>query len=260
MTKKTEAAALAVIENFDLPVLSDDMAAAMAEELDGLQLSFPRVKIPSGGGLAFEVPGDDPENPNTEKEIVGVIVDHHPVNAYWADKYAGGNNPPDCSSMDAKFGVDQDGNRKPCNSCPMNEWGTAEDGRGKACKNMHRVYILREGEMLPLLLTLPPTSLKNISDYLGLRIVSKGLRSYGVVSKVSLKKAQNAGGINYSQAVFALAGKLAPAQVSAMAEYSQGIKVLTRLLAVGADEYAQTAGGDDDIDYGDGDDDSEVPF
>jgi len=139
-TKKNEAA-LAVIENFELPVLSDDMGQALAEEMDGLTLSFPRVKIPSGGGLAFEVPGDDPENPDTEKEIVGVIVDHHPVNAYWADKYAGANNPPDCASMDGKIGVDQDGNRQPCNSCQLNEWGTADDGRGKACKNTHRVYI-----------------------------------------------------------------------------------------------------------------------
>lgn len=259
MTKKTEAAALAVIENFELPAVSGNMGAAMAEEMEGLQLSFPRVKIPSGGGLAFEVPGDDPENPDTEKEIIGVIVDHHPVNAYWQDKYSGANNPPDCSSMDGKVGMDQDGNRKPCNSCPMNEWGTAEDGRGKACKNMHRVYILREGEMLPLLLTLPPTSLKNLSDYIALRVVSKGMRSYGVVTKVSLKKAQNAGGINYSQAVFALAGKLAPAQAAAMAEYSKGIKVLTRQLAVDADEYIQPAGGDDDnVDYGDSDD--EIPF
>ena len=247
MTKKTEAAALAVIENFELPAVSGNMGAAMAEEMEGLQLSFPRVKIPSGGGLAFEVPGDDPENPDAEKELVGVIVDHHPVNAYWAERYSGANNPPDCASMDGKIGVDQDGNRKPCNSCPMNEWGTAEDGRGKACKNMHRVYILREGEMLPLLLTLPPTSLKNLSDYIALRVVSKGMRSYGVVTKVSLKKAQNAGGINYSQAVFALAGKLAPAQAAAMAEYSKGIKVLTRQLAVDADEYIQPAGGDDDV-------------
>jgi hypothetical protein len=258
MTKKTEAAALAVIENFELPVLSDDMAAAMAEELDGLQLSFPRVKIPSGGGLAFEVPGDDPENPDTEKEIIGVIVDHHPVNAYWADKYAGANNPPDCSSMDGKVGMDQDGNRKPCNSCPMNEWGTAEEGRGKACKNMHRVYILREGEMLPLLLTLPPTSLKNLSDYLGLRVITKGLRSYGAITKVSLKKAQNAGGINYSQAVFALAGKLSPEQTKAMAEYSQGIRTITRQLAIQADEYEQTGTSDAGIDYGASDD--EIPF
>jgi len=247
MTKKTEAAALAVIENFELPVLSDDMGQALAEEMEGLQLSFPRVKIPSGGGLAFEIPGDDPENPDTEKEIVGVIVDHHPVNAYWADKYAGANNPPDCSSMDGKVGMDQDGNRKPCNSCPMNEWGTAEDGRGKACKNMHRVYILREGEMLPLLLTLPPTSLKNLSDYIALRIVSKGMRSYGVVTKVSLKKAQNAGGINYSQAVFSLAGKLAPAQVTAMADYSLGIKSMTRQLSVGDEGFIEAAAGEDDV-------------
>lgn len=257
MTKKTEAAALAVIENFELPALNDDMAAAMAEELDGLQLSFPRVKIPSGGGLAFEVPGDDPENPDTEKEIIGVIVDHHPVNAYWADKYAGGNNPPDCSSMDGKVGVNSDGNRRPCNSCPMNEWGTAEDGRGKACKNMHRVYILREGEMLPLLLTLPPTSLKNLSDYLGLRVVSKGLRSYGVVTKVSLKKAQNANGINYSQAVFTLAGRLSPEQTKAMAEYSQAIKSITRQLAVQADEYMQASESETNI-YSSSEDD--IPF
>ena len=156
--------------------------------------------------------------------------------------------------MDGKVGMDQDGNRKPCNSCPMNEWGTAEDERGKACKNMHRLYIIREGEMLPLLLTLPPTSLKNLSDYIALRIVSKGMRSYGVVTKVSLKKAQNAGGINYSQAVFSLAGKLSPEQTKAMAEYSQGIRSITRQLAVGAEEYKQTGTSDAGIDYGASDD------
>jgi hypothetical protein len=261
-TKRKESTALAIIENFELPVLNEDIGQAMAEEMDGLQLSFPRVKIPSGGGLAFEVPGDDPENPDAEKEIIGVIVDHHPVNAYWQNKYSGGNNPPDCSSMDGKVGVDGSGNRKPCNTCPLNEWGSDEDSRGKACKNMHRVYILREGEMLPLLLTLPPTSLKNIADYLAMRIVSRGMRSYGVITKISLKKAQNSDGINYSQAVFALAGKLSPEQTGAMAEYTKGIKVLTRQLAIEADEYmqtTQTASNNDDI-YCAPDDDDDVPF
>jgi len=243
MAKNNEVAKV----DYSLPAVGGAMGEAFAEEMDGLTLSFPRVKIPSGGGLAFEVPGDDPENPDAVKELVGVIVDHHPVNAYWADKYAGANNPPDCASIDGKVGVDLDGNRKPCNSCPMNEWGTAEDGRGKACKNMHRVYILREGEMLPLLLTLPPTSLKNLSDYIALRIVSKGMRSYGVVTKVSLKKAQNAGGINYSQAVFSLAGKLAPAQVTAMADYSLGIKSMTRQLSVGDEGFIEAAAGEDDV-------------
>ena len=254
MAKNNEVAKV----DYSLPAVGGAMGEAFAEEMDGLTLSFPRVKIPSGGGLAFEVPGDDPENPDAEKELVGVIVDHHPVNAYWADKYSGANNAPDCASMDGKVGVDLDGNRKPCNSCPMNAWGTAEDGRGKACKNMRRLYILRDGESLPLLLTLPPTSLKNVSDYLGLRIVAKGFRSYGVITKVTLKKAQNAGGINYSQAVFSLAGKLSPEQTKAMAEYSQGIRSITRQLAIQVDEYGQTGTSDAGIDYGASDD--EIPF
>ena len=30
----------------------------------------------------------------------------NPVNAYWANKFAGGNEQPDCSSFDGKQGVD----------------------------------------------------------------------------------------------------------------------------------------------------------
>lgn len=258
---KKENTALAIIEKFELPALNDNMAAAMSDELDGLPLTFPRVRIPSGGGLTFEIPGDDPENPDTEREIVGVIVDHHPVNVYWSDKYAGLNNPPDCSSMDGKIGITIEGVRKACNSCPLNNWGTAEDGRGKACKNMRRIYILREGEVLPLLLTLPPTSLKPFADYMGPRVVAKNLRSFEVVTRISLKKVQNANGINYSQAVFSLVGKLSPEQAKAMAEYSKQLKAITRKLAIEADEYIQPL-SDDDIDHDrdENNDDEEVPF
>ena len=92
------------MEQVNLPALNDDLAEVIAEEMDGLSIEFDRVKIPSGGGLAFEVPGDDPDEPDMKKEIVGVIVDQHAVNAYWAVKYSGQNNPPDCSSMDGKVG------------------------------------------------------------------------------------------------------------------------------------------------------------
>ena len=34
----------------------------LAEELDGLTPTFERIKIPAGGGLAYEVPGDAPED------------------------------------------------------------------------------------------------------------------------------------------------------------------------------------------------------
>ena len=233
---------LTVVEQVNLPALNDDLAEVIAEEMDGLSIEFDRVKIPSGGGLAFEVPGDDPDEPDMKKEIVGVIVDQHAVNAYWAVKYSGQNNPPDCSSMDGKEGVTSDGVKKPCNSCPYNEWGSDEDGKSKACKNMRRVYILPEGEMFPLLLTLPPTSLKNFSNYLAKRVIAKGRRSYNVLTKVSLKKAVSSGGITYSQASFSLAGVLSEEDAKKMEEYSRGIKVITRKLKVASDEYTETEG------------------
>lgn len=234
MAKNTEGnTALAVQENeYLLPALNN-IGEAMAEEMDGLQLTFDRVKIPSGGGVAFEVPGDDPDSPDTEKELIGVIVDHHPVNAYWAVKYDGANNPPDCSSMDGKVGTGDPGGS--CKACPYNQFGS--DGNGKACKNMHRVYVLRDGETFPLLLTLPPTSLKNFADFLGKRVVGKGLRSYAVKVKVTLKKATNSTGITYSQAVFALVERLTPEAADQARSYSNGIKAITRNLAVADDEY-----------------------
>ena len=46
--------------NFDLVTLEGALAEAIAEEMDGLgTVPFDRVKIPSGGGLAFEIPGED---------------------------------------------------------------------------------------------------------------------------------------------------------------------------------------------------------
>lgn len=40
-----------------------------SEELDGLRPSFERIKIPAGGGISYEVPGDDPDSPDTVKEF-----------------------------------------------------------------------------------------------------------------------------------------------------------------------------------------------
>ena len=65
-----------------------------ADELDGLTPSFERIKIPAGGGLAFEVPGNDPESPDSVKEFKAVILYHHPINCYYKEEYTGGSMPP----------------------------------------------------------------------------------------------------------------------------------------------------------------------
>ena len=224
-------------DNFMILSMDTDIAQAMSEEMDGLQIDFDRVKIPTGGGLAFEVPGDDPDSPDMEKELIGVIIDHHPVNAYWENKFEGQNNPPNCSSMDGRQGFNSEtGEIRNCKTCPLNQFGSADDGRGKACKNMHRVYLLRSGEMFPLLITLPPTSIKPLSNYIAKRVLAKGKRTTDVITKISLKKAQNSSGITYSQVQFAKVDDLNAEVAEQIKQFSQGIKAITRQVQIEQDE------------------------
>lgn len=226
--------AIAVMEKFTVPALPDKENVAV--EMDGLPFDFERVKIPSGGGLAFEVPGDDDDTPDMAREITGVIVHHHPTNAYWAEDYTGANNPPDCSSLDGKFGEGNPGG--PCAACQYNQWGSDPNGGGgKACKNMHRIYVLREGEMFPLLVTLPPTSLKNFGRYVSRRVLQRGLLTHKVVTDIALKKATSSGGISYSQASFKMAGILPDEVAAGMKQYGDFVKKTSLEIAVDADDY-----------------------
>ena len=74
-----------------------NMNESMAEELEGLEGGFDRVKIPSGGATMFELPGDEADEPEMVKEFSAVILHHHPVLQYYKEKYTGGSNPPDCA-------------------------------------------------------------------------------------------------------------------------------------------------------------------
>lgn len=218
---------------FQPPTNLAEVQAGLAEEMQGLEIEFDRVKIPSGGGVAFEVPGDNPDSPDVAKELVGVIVDHHPVNARWESKFDGQSNPPVCSSMDGMVGVGIPGGN--CKTCPYNQYGSDDEGSGKGCKNMHRVYILRDGDVFPMLVTLPPTSIKPFSGFLAKRVLTKGHRSYGVVTKITLKKEKSKTGIEYAEAQFAVTGKLEPEHVEQMRVYSESIKSATRKVEIMSD-------------------------
>ena len=58
--------------------------------------------------------------------------------------------------------------------------------------------------------------------------MTKGLRSYGVVTKLTLKKATNNTGITYSQLQFSLSEKLTPEQTEIMKSYGESIRTVTR--------------------------------
>ena len=225
-----------VAENKELSYgVGINLSEVFAEEMDGLTPSFDRIKIPAGGGIAYEVPGDDPESPDTVKEFKGVILYHHPVHSYYVEKYTGGNNPPDCGSMDGHVGIDTEtGEIKECAECPFNKFGSGENG-AKACKQKRRIYLLRENEALPTLLSLPTGSLAEFSKYV-MRLLSKGKKTNSVVTKFTLKKAQNSGGINYSQAVLTVDRNLTEEESVNIGRMSEQVKVLAGRVAVESEE------------------------
>ena len=212
-----------------LALANADLGAMMAEELDGLDAGFERIKVPSGGGIMFEVPGEDGD-PEAVKEFSAVILHHHPLHAYYATKYTGGNQPPDCCSFDGVTGEGEPGG--PCRKCPLNQFGSGENG-AKACKNRRRIYVLREGEIFPLLLSLPTGSLQEFTRYIK-RLLSKGRKSNAVVTRFTLRKATNAGGVVYSQAQFAVDCPLSPEEHVLIEKLSEQVKAYAR--RVGFDE------------------------
>ena len=78
-----------------------------------------------------------------------------------------------------------------------------------------------------MLLSLPTGSLKEFSRYIK-RLLSKGKKSGSVVTKFSLKKAINSGGISYSQAQFTLDRPLTAQELPLIEQLAQQVKVYSQ--------------------------------
>lgn len=204
-----------------------NLADALTSELGGMDISFDRVSIPAAGGQAFEVPGEMPGETDMVKEFSGVILFHHPMFTYYRERFSGGNNAPDCGSYDGITGVGDPGGV--CATCPLNQFGSGENG-GKACKNKRRIYVLREGELIPILLVLPTGSMKEFAVYIK-RLLAKGKKSNSVVTKFSLKKVTNASGIAYSQAQFAVDRVLTAEEMPFVQAMSDQVKAFATRVA-----------------------------
>ena len=218
--------------DFMLPTAldSDFSSEDLADDMDGLQLTMQRVKIPGGGNLQFEIRGDDPDNPDYERKLVGVILYHHFANAYWPEGSEYDDNvPPFCQSFDGKQGYGEPGGV--CAACAFNQFGSTANGSGKACKNMRQIYLLRSGEYLPLQLSLPPTSLRPFNDFMNLAFVARRRPSYSAIVEIGLKRAES-GGYTYSVATFRKVRDLDGEDLAAVKSYSMNFKEQVKTLLV----------------------------
>ena len=214
-SEQNEKAVMGFADNKGLAFLQE----AMETEYAGMEFQLDRLRFPSAGATVFEL-GED-ESSEAVKEIEGVIVLHHPAYAYYAEAYQGGHQPPDCCSFDGRMGIGNPGGQ--CRNCHLNQYGSSREGLGKACKNRRMLYVLREGEAFPIMLSVPTGSLKSWQAY-AKHHLSKFRKLSEVVTKISLKKAVNSTGITYSQLTFSTVRLLEDNEKEAIAKVTEQAK------------------------------------
>ncbi len=222
-----------------LPMQQLGTESGVSSEMAGMSATFEHIRIPIGGATLFEMPGEDPEETLPVKEFTAVILHHHPMRAFYEAEYTGGSNPPDCGSFDGILGSGTPGGE--CDRCPLNAFGSGANG-AKACKEKRRLFLLREGDMFPVLLTLPTGSLKEFSRYL-MRILPRYAKSNAVLTRFSLAKAFSKTGIAYSKVQFRLERVLTEKEAATISPLVMEVKALGQTMEYGAEpEEHQIAG------------------
>lgn len=209
---------LEIIDHEQYPALLPDTGIEMLSEVlaenigeGGLQLrNLVRVPMPAAGSTAWEIP--DPLTGQTEmtQEIIGTWAFWQTARVYWIPTADGSltGEPPDCSSADGKvpvpgglFAADgENAARNPagrCATCPMSKWGSSTKGKGQACAERKLLFINRPGELLPLYISAPPTSLDPLTAFM-IPLSMRHMRHYSsFVFGLSLTK-QEKNGNKYS--------------------------------------------------------------
>lgn len=101
----------------------------------------------------------------------GVILYTKESNVFYAKRFMpGSKEQPTCFSPDGKKPTTNPPIHPTCHDCPNNQFGSAKEGEGKACKNTRPVFVLTKTEdgfsVIPKVLRIPPTSLTSIRQHI----------------------------------------------------------------------------------------------
>lgn len=170
--------------------LVDKFGANNVDDLITSGGSYPVVSI-KGKVWTIKAEGEEIPLLNDEGEpmqsIVVVLVrsSDKMTKNYYAEAYSEGDaESPDCFSHDGIV-PDPAAENPQCDSCvtcPMNQWGSASgDSKGKACSDSKTLAIVPADDLYneslggPMLLRVPPASLKNLSTF------ARGMKQKGFV-------------------------------------------------------------------------------
>lgn len=192
------------------------------ENLGGEQLNpfdLDRLKVPAGGGIAWEIPTLTGEV-EIARSIEGIVVYQKNCRGYWPDEYTGAATPPQCSSEDGVVGVGNPGGQ--CALCPMAQFGSSKNN-SQACKAGRLLFLMTKDNILPKIISVPPTSIKPIKKFF-LGLASKSIPYHGCVMSFALAPAVNKGGIKYAQIAPSLVAPLSPSEAALVKVYANTIR------------------------------------
>ena len=260
--KTATTTALATMDTFKIANryegIDPELLAELQDQMEDLDpesgITCRQIKVPSAGGIAYEVQGEDDGDADPMKEVEGVILFTHRLNGYWPGSFGSAKDPkdriPTCASMDGKTGLVQAGDNTgevvTCETCPFNQYGTGTDekgnpSQGKACKNMRRIYLMMDGDPNFYLLTVPPTSIKDVNKQLA-KILASGTPYTSMIVGFTLEKAQNSNGVAYSKVVVKKKGLLPPDAAAQVLKLRNQIKAQYQSMALTLNEYAPAPG------------------
>lgn len=187
------------------------------EELAKFAAEEAAQEKPAGGKFFSTAGGQLSIGGNSVKnnELICVIVDHAYDYTYYEGRYDPDSpTPPKCFALghdekemaphESVVERDQEENDQ-CKGCPMNEWGSAETGKGKACQNRRRLALLPCGSIdkhdnLELIedlshyrkgeigyLRIPVTSLKNYSNYIRELAATEKRPAFAMVTRIFIE-------------------------------------------------------------------------
>jgi len=201
-----------------LIVPTGELTELLAENLGGAGLTpfaLKRIYVPSGGDTYWRVP-DLTGKDAPQALITGIILHNQYFRGNWDTPYGQGEKgPPSCTS----YTLNGEGIGTPggdCVTCQFNQFGSADNGSGKACSEKRFLFLLSPGDFLPIVIQGPATSLKSIFSY-GMELTRKGLRMHQVVTSFTLESEKH-GGYDTSIIKLSASDRLSPEDAEGVAK------------------------------------------
>ncbi len=225
----------AIVKAGDFAIVGSDQPVGelIRENLGGEQISpfdLPKISVPSGGGRNWTIPSVTGDM--TAKEIAGVIIFTKIARVWFEQSFEeSGGGPPDCFSDDGITGNGTVASQHDglCATCPKAAWGSdRKGGKGQDCSQIRPIFMLREKDRIPILVRIPPTSIKAARLYL-IGLANASLAYHHAVTRLTLLPAKNEAGIDYATVEFECVG---PLDKAGQASFDEVRKELEPMLSV----------------------------